>query len=111
MAIAKKTSERSATKEKKNVPVRKPLKAGALSIRVDDATCRFIDRGAEIAGQSRSEFMIQAARERAEEILLNQRLFVLTAPEWDAFNAAIDDPPASNAALKELMSSPAPWRE
>ena len=87
------------------------VKAGTLSIRVDDATCRFIDRGAAIAGLSRSEFMIQSARQKAEEMLLNQRLFVLNDEDWKAFNDALDAPPRPNAALKALLSRPAPWQK
>lgn len=111
MTAAKKATAPPATRRHGRLVRKKALKAGSLSIRVDDVTCRFIDRGAEIAGQSRSEFMIQAARQRAEDILLNQRLFVLSKAEWDAFNSAIDNPPAPNEALKALLSRPAPWQE
>lgn len=35
----------------------------------------------------------------------------LSARDWDAFVAAMDDPPEPNAALRELMSEFGPWRD
>lgn len=100
---------KTEARQRKTAP--RALKASSLSIRVDDATCRFIDRGAAIAGQSRSEFMIQSARQRTEEMLLSQCFFVLSPANWDAFNVALDSPPLPNAALKDLLSRRPPWQE
>jgi uncharacterized protein (DUF1778 family) len=97
--------------ERSGRKARKPLKAASLSIRVDDATCRFIDRGAEIAGQSRSEFMIASARQRTEELLLSRRVFVLSPTEWDAFNVALETPAPPNDALKALLSRRPAWQK
>ena len=49
------------------------------------------------------------AAERATDVLLNQTHFVLDKPEWDAFTHALDNSPAPNPALKELLARKAPW--
>ncbi len=46
---------------------------------------------------------------RATDVRLNQTLFVLDKPVWDAFTHALDNSPVPNAALKELLARRAPW--
>ena len=38
-------------------------------------------------------------------VLLDQRLFVLSADEHEAFMQALDNPPLPNEALRKLLSS------
>ncbi len=92
-------------------PVRRGSKDGVLSLRIDEATQKIIDRAAQVAGQSRTEFMVQSARQRAENVLLDQRLFVLNDEDWTRVNDALDNPPPPNAALKALLSRKAPWQK
>ena len=81
----------------------------SLNLRIDRPTRDLIDRAAGLSGQTRTDFMLMSARERATDVLLNQTLFVLEKPDWDAFMGALDNPPAPNAALKELLAHKAPW--
>jgi len=89
-------------------PTTKP-KARSLSLRIDYETRNLIDRAAGTIGQTRTDFMLTSARERAIDVLLNQRLFVLSADEWNAFVVALDNPPPPNAKLKALLAGEAPW--
>ena len=84
-------------------------KDNSVNLRVDDETKFLIDRAAFALGQSRTEFMLRSARERATEILLNQTLFVLGGANWSAFVDALDTPPPPNAKLKALLLRKAPW--
>ncbi len=69
----------------------------------------FIDHAAKVAGKNRSDFMLEAAKQKAEDTLLDQRLFLLDEEEIQAFTNALDNPPKPNKAFKKLMSTPAPW--
>lgn len=71
----------------------------------------FIDHAAKVAGKNRSDFMLEAAKQKAEDTLLDQRLFLLNEKEMKAFMEVLDNPPEPNAAFKKLMSTPAPWEK
>jgi len=72
--------------------------------------CRqLIDRAAKIAGRTRSEFMLEAARRAAQKMLLDTILFVLDATAFNRFKALLDAPPKANPRLGELMRKRAPW--
>ena len=82
-----------------------------MSLRVDHKTRSLIDRAAEALGQTRTEFMLASARERATDILLSQSLFVLGGRDWTNFANALDEAPDANAELRTLLSKKAPWDE
>jgi len=91
---------KSATTPKSDAP---------LSLRVDSETRSLIDRAAAALGQTRTEFMLASARERAAEVLLNRTLFVLKGADWNAFVDALDNPPPPNSKLKALLARRGPW--
>jgi len=68
-----------------------------------------IDRAVEIAGVSRTEFILDAACEKAREVLADQTQFSLSPQELRRFNALLDAPLENNAAIRKLLSTPAPW--
>jgi uncharacterized protein (DUF1778 family) len=86
-----------------------PKNKDALSLRIDQTTRGLIDKAAEILGQTRTEFMLTSARERATEVVLNQTLFRLSGADWAAFTEALDNAPPANAELKALLARKAPW--
>ena len=71
----------------------------------------FIDHAAKVAGKTRSDFMLEAAKQKAQDTLLDQRLFLLNEKEMQAFMEVLDNPPAPNEAFRKLMSTPAPWEK
>ena len=80
-----------------------------INLRVSSHTRELIDHAAEIAGKTRSEFMVETARRHAIDVLLDQRLFVLDEAQHDAFMRVLDEPPQPNEKLKRLLRSKAPW--
>lgn len=80
-----------------------------VNLRLPEAERNLIDAAAAASGKTRTEFMVESARQRAVDVMLDQRLFVLDAPQWDAFLAALDEPPPPNDALKRLMAMTPPW--
>jgi uncharacterized protein (DUF1778 family) len=69
-----------------------------------------IDQAALLLGKNRSDFMLEAACERAQAVLLDQVFFNLDEGKFREFTALLDAPPSTNAGLKRLMAVKAPWR-
>jgi uncharacterized protein (DUF1778 family) len=84
-------------------------KAEPLSLRIDPQTRLLIDRAADALGQTRTEFMLATARDRAAQVLLSQRLFVLNDADWADFANALDAPVPSNSKLKGLLARKPLW--
>ena len=53
--------------------------------------------------------MLETACREAENILLDQRLFMLNKADFDAFMTMLDAPVKDNPALHNLMTHIAPW--
>jgi uncharacterized protein (DUF1778 family) len=88
---------------------RKEARTGLISIRISPAERNVIDRAAQLAGKSRSDFMLDAARKAAQESLLDTTLLVVDAPTFARFKALLDAPPQANPRLQALMRRKAPW--
>jgi uncharacterized protein (DUF1778 family) len=80
-----------------------------INVRVSRTLRELIDRAADVAGKSRSEFILESARAHATDVLLDQSLFTLDEGRYDAFIKALEAPPAPNEKLRQLMASKAPW--
>ncbi|MDO9382226.1 MAG: DUF1778 domain-containing protein [Hyphomicrobiaceae bacterium] len=83
--------------------------AEPMSLRIDAETRSLIDRAANVLGQSRTDFMLSSARDRATDVLLSQSFFLLEAEDWQRFNDTLDQPPPPNAKLKALLARKPPW--
>jgi uncharacterized protein (DUF1778 family) len=82
-----------------------------VNLRVPQETRELIDNAAAALGKSRTEFMLESARREAIDVLLDQRLFVLTPEQHEEFMRILDNPPPPNEALKKLMRSTPPWEK
>ena len=80
-----------------------------INLRASAQVRATIDRAAELVGKSRSEFMLDSARQKAEDVLLDQRLFILDDDKYRAFLSILDARPKQHAELKKLLSGKAPW--
>ena len=68
-----------------------------------------IDRAAEAQGRNRSEFMLEAACEKAQQVLLDRSFFALDQKRYQKFIELLDAPPNANARLMRLLATKAPW--
>jgi uncharacterized protein (DUF1778 family) len=84
---------------------------GAINLRVPERTRHLIDTAASVVGKSRTEFMLDSARQHAIDVLLDQRLFVLDPEQYDAFVRVLDSPPPAGAKLKALMKKKPLWEK
>jgi uncharacterized protein (DUF1778 family) len=101
-----------STIAKRTAPPRRTAKAatvGTINIRVRGGDRTLIDQAAQLAGKTRSEFMLEAARDAAQDTILDQRVFRLDPKAFARFRAMLDAPPGPNERLRRLMSAPAPW--
>lgn len=80
-----------------------------INLRASSRQRALIDRAAEAAGTTRSDFMLDAACRAAESALLDRRVFLLDEKASRQFAAALEKPPAENARLRRLLATRAPW--
>jgi len=83
---------------------------GSINLRIESHTRQLIDDAAAILGKTRTEFMVESARRQAIDVLLDQRLFVLSSERYDAFMHALDNPPAPGPKLRSLLRRVPAWR-
>lgn len=85
------------------------MRDAAINLRALPEQRDLIDHAAHLQGKSRSDFMLEAACERAQAVLLDQVHFQLDADKFKQFVALLDAPPQPNPGLDRLMSLKAPW--
>ena len=85
-------------------------KSVPLNMRVDFKKRDLIDVAAAISGSDRTSFILDAACKRAEEVILEQRVFVLEGADFDAFEQALQSSPLkTNDRLRALLDRPSRW--
>lgn len=84
---------------------------GSINLRIEAGTRQLIDDAAALMGKTRTEFMVESARRQAIDVLLDQRLFALEPERYDAFMAALDNPPAPGPKLKALFRRVPAWQK
>jgi uncharacterized protein (DUF1778 family) len=83
---------------------------GSINLRIETQTRELIDEAAAILGKTRTEFMVESARQLAIDVVLDQRLFTLDPERYDAFLNALDNPPAPGLKLRALMRRAPAWK-
>lgn len=68
-----------------------------------------IDQAAQLLGKNRSDFMLEAACDKAQSVLLDQVFFNLDEARLQEFQALLDAPPEPNPGLVRLLAVKAPW--
>lgn len=85
--------------------------AFVINLRAPAAKRALIDQAAEVQGKSRTDFMLEAACEKAQQVLLDRTVFALDAQRFQHFVQLLDAPVKPNEALKRLLAKPAPWEQ
>jgi uncharacterized protein (DUF1778 family) len=89
--------------------IERPKADTTITMRLPVQTRELIDRAAATVDKSRTEFVLESARQRAVDVLLDQRVFHLDADTSEAFAHVLENPPAPVEALRKLMERKAPW--
>ena len=85
------------------------MRDAAINLRALPEQRDLIDRAAQLLGKNRSDFMLEAACDKAQAVLLDQVYFNLDAERFQQFIDLLDAPPAPNPGLERLMALKAPW--
>ena len=86
------------------------MRDAAINLRALPEQRDLIDYAANLLGKNRSDFMLEAACDRAQAVVLDQTFFNLDAEKFDEFTRLLDAPPAQNPGLERLMAVKAPWQ-
>lgn len=82
-----------------------------VSMRFRDDDLAIIDRGADLRGLSRTEFMRQAALHEAQAAILNESVIRVSPAAFDDFLRAISAPPAPPPPkAAERLRRDGPWK-
>ena len=82
-----------------------------LNLRIKRELRSLIDRAAELQGKNRTDFVLTAARQAAEEALMSRTIFALGPKAYAEFLARLDAPPAPNPRLIRTFETTAPWEK
>jgi len=86
------------------------MRDAAINLRALPEQRDLIDQAASLLGKNRSDFMLEAACDRARAVVLDQVFFSLDADKFKKFNMMLDAPLVPNPGLERLMTVTAPWR-
>ena len=85
------------------------MRDAAINLRALPQQRDLIDQAAQLMGKNRSDFMLEAACDKARSVVLDQVFFSLDEDWLQQFTAMLDAPPAPNPDLKRLLAVKAPW--
>jgi len=86
------------------------MRDAAINLRALPDQRDLIDHAASLLGKNRSDFMLEAACDKAQAVVLDQVFFGLDNAKFKKFTAMLDAAPAANAGLERLMAVTPPWR-
>lgn len=81
----------------------------SINIRAKAHQRDLIDQAARRLGRSRSDFMLDAAYSKAEDVLLDQAFFVVDSLTFKKIQALLDRPLPATDKLRHLLKTKAPW--
>ena len=84
------------------------VREAPINIRAKTSQRDLIDMAASLVSKSRTDFMLEVACREAQDILLDQRLFLLN---HNQFIEELDAPitPERQARIDNLMNRKSPW--
>lgn len=86
-------------------------RAAQINIRALTAQRELIDKAAAIANKNRSDFMLEASCNAAQNLLLERHFFLVNDKTYRTFTTMLDTPVSDNTALQSLLQSNAPWEK
>ena len=81
------------------------------NLRVTPEDQVLIDRAVNASGLTRTDFVLQAARNAAQELLVERSWLSVGAEAFERFANALDAPPQANDRLRRTMTAPKPWQD
>jgi len=82
-----------------------------INLRAGSAQRELIDRAAEAQGKKRTQFMLEAACEKAEQVLIDRAFFSLDAESFRQFTKALNGPLRHPERVARLLAKKSPWEK
>jgi uncharacterized protein (DUF1778 family) len=92
--------------ERAEAPRPRAVKEARVALRVSHEQRALLDEASRAEGTSLSEFLLQAATRRAEDVLAERRRFSLDAEQWAELVELLDRPAADRPRLARLLAEP-----
>ncbi len=92
-------------------PHRAERRSVTINLRATETWRALVDHAASLLEKTRTDFIIEATRRQAEDVLLDQKFFELDEKRYRAFVNILDEPPMPNDELRKLMGRKAPWQK
>ncbi|MCT0199311.1 DUF1778 domain-containing protein [Synechococcus sp. CS-1325] len=80
------------------------------NLRVTPDDQELIDRAVSASGLTRTDFVLQAVRAAAQELLVEQVWQTVSAEQLEQFHQLLDAPPEPSQRLRRTMAAPRPWQ-
>ncbi len=80
------------------------------NLRVSAGDQDLIDRAVRASGLTRTDFVLQAARAAAQNLLVEQTWSVLEPQAFETFRRQLDAPANPNERLQRTMAASRPWQ-
>ncbi len=80
-----------------------------MNIRVTQVQRDLIDAAATAQGKSRSEFVLEVAIQKAQDVILDRTFFNVDEQKFNDFLDLLDQPPVYSDRLQKLLKTKAPW--
>lgn len=87
------------------------VRGATINLRAPATQRALIDQAAEVQGKSRTDFMLEAAVEKAQQVLLDRTVFALDAKRHARFMRLIGKSQRPSKALLKLLATPARWEK
>lgn len=85
------------------------MREASINLRAHTEQRDLIDQAARLLGKNRSDFMLEAACEKAQGVMLDQVYFSLDDKRFQQLHALLDASPSVNTGLDRLLATQAPW--
>ncbi|MEI6116792.1 MAG: DUF1778 domain-containing protein [Burkholderiales bacterium] len=85
------------------------IRSARLGLRATQDQEAVLRRAAEVAHKSLTDFILDSACLAAEQTLLDQRLFMVSGAQYQAFMDLLEQPEQPNQGLRDLFARKAPW--
>lgn len=90
--------------------IRKSVRDKQINIRATDEERAVIDYAAGLVNKNRTDFIIEKAVHEAQNIILDQRVFVLDDARYQAFIKQLEAPVQNVEGRQRLMDAKPEWK-
>lgn len=90
--------------------IRKQIRDKQINVRATDEERAIIDYAASLVNKNRTDFIIERAVNEAQNIILDQRVFILDDSRYQAFIQQLEAPVQNAEGRKRLMDVKPEWK-